>query len=320
MRPLPVLALALGLGVAALPQAAAAQAFGGWGGWGNGGFWENGGNGDALLPRQIRRSIADQGFRVLAPLRRNGSVFVADVLDRRGRHERLIVAATDAQILQRFYLEDANSPDAAPRGAEQPSLASRLFGDPQPGLTPPAPIPSLGRRSGVPNQDAVPTRRYGDLDDGGETSMVPALPVRPQPPIKTVKPRPRLVDRTPDSGGPVHLPGAVEASPLTPAPQSPVRPRVVEPARAPSGASPAPKVASRPDSPVTVPAATPQRRPVDPLALPGTPNQAEASAPPIRSVSGGITGAPVAAPPPAAAPPTSVTPPKTADVPVAPLD
>ena len=323
MRILPVLALGLGFAVAALPQPAAAQVFGGWGGWPNGGFWVNGGNGDGLQPRQVRRSIADQGFRVISPMRRNGSVFVADVLDRRGRHERLIVAAADAQILQRFYLDDSPGPNAAPREAvQQPSFASRFFGDTEPGLTPPAPIPSLGRRPGVPNENAMPTRRYGDLDDGGETTLVPALPVRPQPPIRTVKPRPRLVERTPDSAGPVRLPGAVEASPLTPAPPSPAapRPKLVEPARAPSGAPPSPRVASRPDVPATAPAAAPQRRPADPLALPGTPS-AEASAPPVRSVSGGITGAPAAtAPAPAAPSPAPVAPPKTGDVPVAPLD
>ncbi len=296
MRLLPVMAIGLGLGLTALPQAAAAQVFGGWGGWGNGGFWENG---DGLQPRQIRRSIADQGFRVLSPLRRNGSVFLADVLDRRGRHERLIVAAADAQILQRFYLDDMRGPAAAPREAEQqPSLASRFFGDAEPGLTPPAPIPSLGRRPGVPNEDAMPARRYGDLDDGGETTVVPALPVRPQPPIKTVKPRSRLVDRTPDAAGPVRLPGAVETSPLTPAPQSPAapRPKLVEPARIPPAPSPSSKVASRPDAAPTAPAAAVQRRPADPLALPGVPNAA-ASPAPIRSVSGGITGAPAVATP-----------------------
>lgn len=333
MRLLPVVALGLGLGLTALPQAAAAQGFGFWGGWGNGGGWDNGGNGgngDGLQPRQVRRSIADQGFRVISPMRRNGSVFVADVLDRRGRRERLIVAAADAQILQRFYLEESPAPGAAPpREAErQPSFASRFFGDTDGGLTPPAAIPSLGRRPGVPNENDVPTRRYGDLDEGGETTVVPALPVRPQPPIRTVKPRSRLVDRTPDSAGPVRLPGAVEASPLTPAPQSPAapRPKVVEPARAPSGPSPSPKVASRPDVPMTAPAAS-ARRPADPLALPGTPKDTEASAPPIRSVSGGITGAPAAAASaPAAAPPTPVgsptpvAPAKTGDVPVAPLD
>ena len=331
MRLLPMLALGLGLGVTALPQAATAQVFGGWGGWGgwgNGGVWDNGGGRDGLQPRQVRRSIAEQGFRVLEPLRRNGSVFVADVLDRRGRHERLIVAAADAQILQRFYLDDSRSLGAAPREAEQqPSFASRFFGDTDGGLTPPAPIPSLGRRSGVPNEDAVPTRRYGDLDDGGETTVVPALPVRPQPPIRTVKPHSRVVDRTPDSAGPVRLPGAVEAAPLapvpsTPAPQSPAapRPKVVEPARAPSGIPSAPKVASRPD--VQAPAPTsPSRRPADPLALPGTSSATAASTPPIRSVSGGITGAPTVAPAPVAvAPPTAVTAPKTGDVPVAPLD
>ena len=325
MRLLPVLALGLAVGVAALPQAAAAQAFGGWDGWGSG-VWDNGGNRDGLQPHQVRRSIADQGFRVLSPLRRIGSVFLADVLDRRGRRERLIVAAADAQILQRFYLDDSRSPGAVPRETEQqPSFASRFFGDVEGALTPPATIPPLGRRSGVPNEDALPARRYGDLDEGGETTVVPALPVRPQPPIKTVKPRPRLVDRTPDTAGPVRLPGAVEAAPAsvpsTPAPQSPAapRPKLVEPARVPSGNSPSPKVASRPD--VQAPASTvpPSRRPADPLALPGAPNTAQASAPAIRSVAGGITGAPAAAAPAPVAPPASA-PPKTGDVPVAPLE
>ncbi len=157
------------------------------------------GNGDGLQPRQVRRSIADQGFRVLSPLRRNGSVFVADVLDRRGRHERLIVAAADAQILQRFYLDDravpaqrrarpSNSPVLRPGCSVTRTRSDAARADPVTRSPP-----------GVPNEDAVPARRYGDLDDGGETTVVPALPVRPQPPIKTVKPRPRLVDRTPDS-------------------------------------------------------------------------------------------------------------------------
>ena len=321
MRILPVLALGLVFGLAALPQSATAQVFGGWGGWGNGGFWTNGGNDDGLQPRQVRRSIAEQGFRVISPMRRNGSVFVADVLDRRGRRERLIVAAADAQILQRFYLDDSRG--AAPRETEQqPSFASRFFGDTEPGPTPPAPIPSLGRRPGVPNENATQTRRYGDLDDGGDTALVPALPVRPQPPIRTVKPRPRFVERTPDATGPVRLPGAVDASPLNPATPSPAapRPKLVEPARAPSGPSPSPKVASRPDVPPTAPVAPPSRRPADPLALPGTPNAAEASTPPVRSVSGGITGTPAATPSAAASPAPAVAPPKTGDVPVAPLD
>ena len=63
---------------------------------------------------RVRRSITDRGFRVLAPLRRNGSVFVADVVDQRGRRERLIVAAADAQILQRFLVDDGSRP--LPRG------------------------------------------------------------------------------------------------------------------------------------------------------------------------------------------------------------
>ncbi len=263
-------------------------------------------------------------------MRRNGSVFVADVIDRRGRRERLIVAAADAQILQRFYLDGSRGSGTAPRETEQqPSFASRFFGDSDGGLTPPAPIPSLGRRPGVSNDDAAPVRRYSDVDEGGDQTVVPALPVRPQPPIKTVKPRPRFVDRTPDTAGQIRAPGAVETAPLAPLPITPTpqasapRPRTVEPARTPAGTPSLPKVASRPDVQAPAPTALPSRRPADPLALPGTPSVAETSAPPVRSVSGGVTGAPAAVAPVApvkATPSAPVTAPKTGDVPVAPLD
>ncbi len=138
----------------------------------------------------------------------------------------------------------------------------------------------------------MPTRRYGDLDDGGETTVVPALPVRPQPPIKTVKPRPRLVDRTPDPVDRSTCRGR-RATPLTPAPQSPAAPAQTRRTRASSVrtfASPRSRVAR------TVPrrrsgcrASAPTRRPARPSRHA---EPAEASAPPIRSVSGGITGAP----------------------------
>ncbi len=132
-RPLRAAAvLALGLGAAVLPGAAQAQFFGGWGGWDNGGTW------DGLPPQQVRRSIVERGFRVLAPLRRNGSVFVADVIDGRGRRERLIVAAADAQILQRFLIDDGRGGDPG-RGFDEDRS-----------LVPPADIPEAGRRLARP--------------------------------------------------------------------------------------------------------------------------------------------------------------------------
>ena len=320
MRLLPRVVLGFGLGIAALPGVAEAQIFGNWGGWGNGGAWGSGEAPDGMPPRQVRRSIAEQGFRVLSPLRRNGSVFVADVLDRRGRRERLIVAAADAQILQRFYLDDSRLGAPDPRAAEdQNGFASRFFGDNGEGLVPPAPIPPAGRRLAAPGSDSMPQRRFGDLDDGSDTAVVPTLPLREQPPIKTVKPRPRVVERTPDSDETVRPPGAVEAAPLTPrAPSSASKPRVVEPARAPSSPVAPPKVASRPDAQAPA-ATTPQaHRPVDPLAIPGGEPKVEATVPPVRSVSGSVTGAPPSQTDVASPKPT--VPPKAEDVPVAPLD
>lgn len=308
-----VLALGLGLAAAALPQAARAQFFGGWGGWDNGGAW------DGMGPRQVRQSITEQGFRVLAPLRRNGNVFVADVIDPRGRRERLIVAAADAQILQRFYIDDGRAPGGFGRG-DGTGLAAR---DPDQvdrgGLVPPALIPDGGRRFNDVRGGVAPAPRLGDLNDDSGTALVPALPTRPRPPLRTVRPQPRVVERTPDSAIPQREPTAVESTPLAPAAP---RPRIVEPQRAPAIQAPA-AVASRPE-PATPPASQPPpsqpRRLSDPLAIPGAGPKAAGTpvTPPVRSVSGAVTGAPAAAAPAPAAP--APAPAKPADVPVAPLD
>ena len=97
-------------------SAAGATVAAGGGGWGNG--W--GGMG----PGEISQSIAQRGFRIIAPLRRNGNVFVADVVDRRGRRERLIVASGDAEILQRSFLDDPGLPGFVPRRAMAPRRIS----------------------------------------------------------------------------------------------------------------------------------------------------------------------------------------------------
>ncbi len=305
-----VLALGLGLGAAALPQAARAQFFGGWGGWDNGGTW------DGMGPRQVRQSITEQGFRVLAPLRRNGNVFVADVIDPRGRRERLIVAAADAQILQRFYVDDERAPGGFGRGdgtgfaARDPDQVDRG------NLVPPGSIPDGRRRFNDVRGGVAPAPRLSDLNDDSGTTPAPALPVKPRPPIRTVRP-PRVVERTPDSAIPRREPTAVESTPLAPAPP---HPRIVEPQRAPAIQAPA-AVASRPE-PAPAPASQPSPQPhrlSDPLAIPGAAQKAAGApaAPPVRSVSGAVTGAPATPPSPSTPPPA---PAKAADVPVAPLD
>ncbi|WP_237476765.1 hypothetical protein [Lichenibacterium dinghuense] len=312
-------ALALGLlaGSVSAPSPARAQFFGGWGGWDNGGTW------DGMEPQQVRRAISQRGFRVLAPLRRNGNVFVADVLDQRGQHERLIVAAADAQILQRFMVDDGRQPGAFPRGTDDGRDFTARGGDDDRGLVPPGDIPNA-RRIGRPiDRDAAPPQRYGDLGTGDDGSAEPESPLhRAPPPIRTVKPRPRVVERTPEPATGGREPGPVESTPLAPVAPRPAPPAPV--AKAPA-AAPAPVVASRPEpaaAPAPAPAAqaapaapapaTASRRMTDPLAIP-----AGDDAKPVRNVAAGITGSPA----PAAAPAKpAAAPAKPADVPVAPLD
>ena len=320
--------LALGLAAAGAPGSAQAQFFGGWGGWDNGGTW------DGLAPQQVRRAITDRGFRVVAPLRRNGSVFVADVVDQHGRRERLIVAAADAQILQRFLVDDGSRP--LPRGTDDGRGIAMRGGDD--GLIPPADIPDTGRRALRPLDRDPSAPRFGDADPG--TDAVDPAPNpdgtlrRAAPPIRTVKPRPRIVERTPEAPTTGREPGPVETTPLAPA-----APRAPAPvAKAPAAVAPAPAaVANRPEPTTTasVPAVAPAPAPVvaapsappasvaaspaaassaaatrrmtDPLAIPGA---SDAAGKPVRSVANGITGTPSPA----------ATPARPGDVPVAPLD
>jgi hypothetical protein len=51
---------------------------------------------------EVYHIIAAQGLRVTAPVYRNGRVFVADVVDSRGMHQRLIIDAYNGDILQAF--------------------------------------------------------------------------------------------------------------------------------------------------------------------------------------------------------------------------
>jgi hypothetical protein len=87
-KALAALALSSFIGVAAVPQVAQAQLFGMWG-------W-------SMRPGQVERIIQSQGFRLTGPIYRNGRVYVADVLDERGVHQRLIVDAFTGDVLQAF--------------------------------------------------------------------------------------------------------------------------------------------------------------------------------------------------------------------------
>ena len=335
-RWLPTAALAMGLAGALAP--AQAQDFGGWGGGWSGGW--GGGSWGNLRSVDIGQAVAQQGFRIIAPMRRAGPVFVADVLDRRGRRERLVVAAADGQILQRFYLDDPRLPGHVPRGA----LASEPE-DPMDGggaLVPPASIPNQGRQGfgapvygsrGYETPDAGGRDRdpvYGSRGNDDNPDDVLVEPARPRPVPKMVRPpKPRIVERTPDAAQPQR--DVVPAKPH-------------EPLRLPGEpdhandrpAEPNPTVASRPPEPPR-PAAAPQLAPAgpapaatgprmkDPLAIPG--NEPRAANRPAEAPRATVAATPAAAPrvapgtvTGAPARPAPPTPAKGGDVPAAPLD
>lgn len=310
-------AAAIAFAGALLPTGAQAQFFGGWdngwGGWGGVG------------PGQVFESISQRGFRVIGPLRRNGSVFVADVIDRRGRRERLIIAAADGEILQRFILDGPRYPGPMPRNAyaqpqqgydEPTERADR--GD----LVPPAPIPNVGNSS------------YGGRD---QTAVEPVRP--PQAPRVARPPRPRVVERTPEDANSSRREVIPHRNLLRPKTKEPLRIRS-ESATAKKSSEPPVTSASRPaDTPqkpsVPAPAAPPPTtttKLTDPLAIPGAEPRAErgpaeatkasaavgtSSAP--RVVPGNVTGAPAPAVAAPASPPPAA-PAAKPDVPVAPLD
>ena len=199
-----------------------------------------------LSADDVARVVMRRGYSPVRQPLLNDRVYVADVFDRRGRRERLIVTADSGEIVQRFFLDNERFRREAdlsiPRGPVPPgripepprerSLFSRLFGD---------------------DHDAAAARPDDDDDD----RLVPT-PLEPRP-----RPRrlPRTVERTPDVVRPL--------APVESAPLAPVRP----PASRPPAAAPATPSASIPPAAATAPA-VPERpgRPIarDPLAIPGS--------------------------------------------------
>lgn len=316
-RLIPAGLLVLSVATVVMPPSAQAQFFNwgdgagfsggfGWGGWGG------------MGPAQVAQAIGVQGFRIVAPLRHNGAVFVAEVIDRRGRRERLIVAAADGQILRRFILDEARMPRSA-RMIPGDDIEQQMDRVDRGELVPPVPPIS------IPNIDA-PSRDYGTVDDN------PVIePIRPRAAPRPLRlPKPRMVDRTPDVIQPDQDQNTRQPMRLKIRPSEPMRlpsapaERAVQPAPPAVTASRPPDAApvTRPDAaPSTAPGnatAAPTTRMRDPLAIPRTePRPVEAprasaavtSEPPRKVVPGSVTGAP-----PAKAPA------KAGDVPVAPLD
>lgn len=271
-------AVAVMIGTATLvPQRAGAQF-----------FWDQ----PRLSADDAARVVMDRGFRPLRRPFRNDKVYVADVIDRRGRQERLIVSADSGEIVQRFFIE----------GRRDASLP--------PGPVPPATIPNTERRSGLFS------RLFGGEDDqpedrreepGSQFAPNYALP----PPAPAVQPRPR----------PKRVPRVVERAPETVPAYAPIESAPLAPATA---APPPATATSAPPAPSATVAAPPPDKPAvravnkDPLAIPGSREDDEKTAAKPATFA---VARPAPKPVPAVAPkPADPKPAEAKSVPVAPLD
>ncbi|WP_131113187.1 hypothetical protein [Lichenihabitans psoromatis] len=224
-------------------------------------FWDQ----PRLSADDAAGSVIDKGFRPLAPPVRNEGVYLADVVDRRGRRERLVVSADNGEILQRFVMDDRR----AFRRNIDPTIPR--------GPVPPAQIPSED------NQPNMFTRLFGGGND--DTNQQPPnasqgheLPVPAQPRPPRVKRAPRVVERTPEPA----RSSPIETSPLAAPDQQPAPATgSVSPAATSTPVVSAPAVSAPAASAPTV-AAPAGDRPVrsivtNPLSLPGTREQDDKS-------------------------------------------
>ena len=179
------IALVLATALFASVAPAQAQFFGSWG-------FSNSRPAPQLTSQEMLQRLNRAGYRV-SQLRMNGNVFLADVIDRTGQPLRLVISATDAEILQRFaaIAPRAGGPDGG-------------YSAPPPGFAPSAP------GSG----EAAP----------GMRPRAPAARARPAPSEATMAPS------TPDApNAPTAAPPAMTAAPAAaprPAAPAPIQPMV----------------------------------------------------------------------------------------------
>ena len=179
----------------------------------------------AAPPRAVEYRLRRLGYRLLTPMRFNGDVVLADVVDSGGRHARLVIDPVDGAILQKFAT-------AEPRPA-RPLTRESEFGD--------APVvrgPSTGY---LENGDAAPLPAPHARPPVAEAPQ-PSKPKAPKKVARSTPAQPPVVE-TPAANPPTPAPARIPA----PAAQSEPQPAVADTAPAPKPpvakpvAPPAPK-------------------------------------------------------------------------------
>ena len=174
------IALVLAAALFASVAPAQAQFFGSWG-------FRNSRPAPQLTPQEIVQRLSRAGYRV-AQLRMNGNVFLADVNDRAGQPMRLVISATDAEILQRFaaIAPRAGGPDggySAPPPGFAPSAPGS--GEAAPGMRPRAPA---ARARPAPSEATIaPSTSDGS---NAPTAAPPAMTAAPAAAPRSAAPAP----------------------------------------------------------------------------------------------------------------------------------
>ncbi len=146
----------------------------------------------AAPPGEIVERLQAEGYVLIQPLRRNGTVYLADVRAGTGGHERLVLDAWSGEILQRFVAR----PRIGRSGSETYFVEGGEFSSPPP-LGPP-PARDFFAYGGPPDAQPPPLgpvgrpeRRQGRRSNRGRR---PPVTRRPSPPRRT---QPRLQRKPP---------------------------------------------------------------------------------------------------------------------------
>ncbi|HME85639.1 MAG TPA: hypothetical protein VKG91_14095 [Roseiarcus sp.] len=200
----------------------------------------------AAPPGEIVERLQAEGYVLIQPLRRNGTVYLADVRAGSGGHERLVLDAWSGEILQRFvarprigrsgsetfFVEGGEFSSPPPLGPP-PARDFFAYGGAPDAQTPPGPVgrPEPGPRSKVrrpgafghkapeptPQYATPPAAQTAKPQDGGGTGNAGSATATGAPPAATEPARPAA---QPPSGSPAPSPAMAETQPKAAPPSS----------------------------------------------------------------------------------------------------
>jgi hypothetical protein len=275
----------------------------------------------AASPGEIAQRLQAQGFALIGPLHRNGTIYIADVHAGQEGQERLVIDAWSGEILQRFV----SRPRYWRHGGEGYVIERGEFDSPPPLAPPPARDFFTGPGGGY----AAPGGGYaapggGNFAYGGPPdARIPETvgPVNPPDQRKRVRPKPAARRNPPESkpaitAAPPAQPGAPQDNRANGTAKDNSGGAPPPTAAAPSAPAPNPEASQPPSAPVEQPTASAKPEAAPAEAKPPTPSPDMAQTQQKEPAHPAAAAAQPAAPTPATKPAEK----KVNDVPVNTLD